>query len=474
MDAKTALKYAEDQEAKFVSVRFTDLVGAWHHLTFPIHELDDGSFENGFGFDASSLRGWASIHESDMLLVPDPVRMWMDPFTEEPTLCLIANAVDPITKEGYGLDPRSVAQRAESYLRFTGLADTVYFGPEAEFFVFDSVNFKNDPNSSSYSVESDEAHWTSGRTGESEFQGPNLGYRIRQKEGYVPVPPADSLNDLRSEMALTLERVGITVECHHHEVAPMQCEIDIRYSTMLGTADNLQLFKYVVRNTAYQYGKAATFMPKPLYGDNGSGMHCHQSLWKDEKPLFAGDGYAGLSEMARFYIGGLLKHAAAVVAFAAPTTNSYKRLVPGFEAPVNLAYSARNRSAAIRIPMFSQNPKLKRLEFRPPDPSCNPYLAFSAMLLAGLDGIQNRIDPGEPLDKDIYDLSPEQLKNVPSLPGSLDESLKALEADHDFLLKGEVFTPQLIERWITYKREREIQPLRMRPHPLEFAHYFDI
>ncbi|HEX8475172.1 MAG TPA: type I glutamate--ammonia ligase [Pyrinomonadaceae bacterium] len=473
MNSKTVLNYAEDQGARFLSLRFTDLIGTWHHLSFPMHELDEGSFEDGFGFDASSLRGWASIHESDMLLVPDPVRMWMDPFTEEPTLCLIANVLDPITKEGYGLDPRSVAQRAESYLRFTGLADTIYFGPEAEFFVFDNVKFNNDPNSAGYSVESDEAHWTSGRDA-NEMYGTNLGYRIRQKEGYVPVSPTDSLNDLRAEIALTLEKCGITVECHHHEVAPMQCEIDFRYSTMLGTADNLMLFKYIVRNTAHQFGKAATFMPKPLYGDNGSGMHCHQSLWKGEKPLFAGDGYAGLSEMARYYIGGLLKHAAAVVAFAAPTTNSYKRLVPGFEAPVNLAYSARNRSAAIRIPMFSQNPKLKRLEFRPPDPSCNPYLAFSAMLLAGLDGIQNRIDPGEPLDKDIYDLSPEQLKNVPSLPGSLDEALNALEADHEFLLKGDVFTPQLIERWITYKREREIQPLRMRPHPLEFANYFDI
>ncbi len=474
MDAKTALKYADEQEAKFLSVRFTDLVGAWHHLTFPMHELDEGTFEDGFGFDASSLRGWASIHESDMLLVPDPTRMWMDPFTEEPTMCLIANAVDPITKQGYGLDPRSVAQRAESYLRFTGLADTINFGPEAEFFVFDSVRYHADQNSAGYTIESDEAHWSSGR-GMDELNGPNLGYRIRPKEGYVPVSPADSLIDLRSEIALTLERCGITVECHHHEVATAgQCEIDIRYSTMLGTADNLQLFKYIVRNVAYQYGKSATFMPKPLYGDNGSGMHCHQSLWKDEKPLFAGDGYAGLSEMARYYIGGLLKHAAAIVAFAAPTTNSYKRLVPGFEAPVNLAYSARNRSAAIRIPMFSQNPKLKRLEFRPPDPSCNPYLAFSAMLLAGLDGIQNRIDPGEPLDKDIYDLAPEQLKNVPSLPGSLDEALKALEADHEFLLKGDVFTTQLIDRWITYKREKEIQPLRMRPHPLEFALYYDI
>jgi glutamine synthetase len=474
MDAKTVLKYAEDHEAKFVSVRFTDLVGAWHHLTFPIHELDEGTFEDGFGFDASSLRGWASIHESDMLLIPDAGRVFMEPFAEEPTLCLIANAVDPITKEGYGLDPRSVAQRAESYLKFTGIADTSYFGPEAEFFVFDGVEIENEQNASGYRIHSDEGIWSSGRR-EDDARGPNLGYRIRNKEGYVPVPPADSLSDLRSEISLTLEECGITVECHHHEVATAgQCEIDFRFSTLLGCADNLQIFKYVVRNVAYQYGKAATFMPKPMYGDNGSGMHCHQSLWKGEKPLFAGDGYAGLSDMARWYIGGLLKHAAAIVAFAAPTTNSYKRLVPGFEAPVNLAYSARNRSAAIRIPMFSTNPKLKRLEFRPPDPSCNPYLAFSAMLMAGLDGVQNRIDPGEPLDKDIYDLAPEELKNVPSLPGSLDESLNALEADHDFLLKGEVFTPRLIDRWITYKREKEINPMRMRPHPLEFAMYFDI
>jgi len=474
MDAKAVLKYAEDHEAKFVSVRFTDLVGAWHHLTYPLHELDEGSFEDGFGFDASSLRGWASIHESDMLLIPDPSRVWMDPFSEEPTLTVIANAVDPITKEGYGLDPRSVAQRAESYLRFTGIADTVNFGPEAEFFIFDGVEVNNEPHHSSYRIHSDEGPWSSGR-GEDEFRGPNLGYRIRNKEGYVPVPPTDSLSDLRSEISLTLEQCGITVECHHHEVATAgQCEIDFRFSTMLGTADNLQIFKYVVRNVAHQYGKAATFMPKPMYGDNGSGMHCHQSLWKGEKPLFAGDGYAGLSDMARWYIGGLLKHAAAVVAFAAPTTNSYKRLVPGFEAPVNLAYSARNRSAAIRIPMFSTSPKLKRLEFRPPDPSCNPYLAFSAMLMAGLDGVQNRIDPGEPLDKDIYDLAPEELKNVPSLPGSLDESLRALEADHEFLLKGEVFTPQLIDRWIGYKREKEINPMRMRPHPLEYSLYFDI
>ena len=471
MSVKDVLKLAADEKADFVNVRFTDLVGAWHHLTFPIEELSERSFEEGFGFDASSLRGWASIHESDMLLVPDAGRSWIDPFMREKTLCLIADVVDPVTKEGYWLDPRAVARRAESYLRFTGIADTVNFGPEAEFFVFDDVRFHNDQNSAGYSLDNAEGAWNSrGREGSS-----SLGYHIRNKEGYVPLPPLDTLQDFRSEVALELEKTGIQVECHHHEVATAgQCEIDFRYSTMLGTADNLQVFKYTVRNVAHRHGKSATFMPKPLYGDNGSGMHCHQSLWKAEKPLFAGDGYAGLSDLARFYIGGLLKHAASVVAFAAPTTNSYKRLVPGFEAPVNLAYSARNRSAAIRIPMFSQNPKLKRLEFRPPDPSCNPYLAFSAMLLAGLDGIQNRIEPGEPLDKDIYDLSPEQLKEVPSLPGSLDESLKALEEDHAYLLKGDVFTPQLIERWIGYKREKEIGPMRMRPHPLEFQMYFDI
>ncbi len=475
MNAKTVLKYASEEGAKFVSVRFTDLPGSWQHLTFPIGELSEGSFEDGFGFDASSIRGWAAIHESDMLLVPDAnASVWMDPFSNEPTLCLVATAVDPLSRQGYAFDPRNVAVRAESYLKSTGIADVANFGPEAEFFVFDSARFHNEQYGAGYEIDSDEGHWNSGRDS-SDLQGVNLGHRIRSKEGYVPVPPTDSLNDLRSEISLTLAKCGITVECHHHEVATAgQCEIDFRYSTLLGTADNLQIFKYVVKNTAFEHGKTATFMPKPLFGDNGSGMHCHQSLWKGDKPLFAGDGYAGLSETALHYIGGLLRHASAIVAFAAPTTNSYKRLVPGFEAPVNLAYSARNRSAAIRIPMFSTNPKLKRLEFRPPDPSCNPYLAFSAMLLAGIDGIQNRIDPGAPLDKDIYDLSPEELKDVPSLPGSLDDSLDALENDHEFLLKGDVFTPQLIERWLDYKREREIQPLRLRPHPLEFSMYYDV
>jgi len=473
MNAKSVLKYASEQGAKFVSTRFTDLPGSWQHLTFPINQLDEGSFEDGFGFDASSIRGWAAIHESDMLLIPDPYKVWMDPFTQEPTLCVVCNAVDPISRQGYAFDPRSVAVRAESYLKSTGIADVANFGPEAEFFVFDSVQFENEPQRAGYAINSDEGHWNSGR--DADDNGPNLGHRIRPKEGYVPCAPIDSLIDIRSEISLILAECGIDVECLHHEVATAgQCEIDFRFSNLLGTADNLQIFKHVVKNTARRNGKTATFMPKPLFGDNGSGMHCHQSLWKGDKPLFAGDGYAGLSETALHYIGGLLKHAAAIVAFAAPTTNSYKRLVPGFEAPVNLAYSARNRSAAIRIPMFSTNPKLKRLEFRPPDPSCNPYIAFSAMLMAGIDGVQNRIDPGAPLDKDIYDLSPEELKDVPSLPGSLDDSLNALENDHDFLLKGDVFTPQIIDRWISYKREREIQPLRLRPHPLEFSMYYDV
>jgi len=472
MNPKNVLSFAADKGARFVSVRFTDLPGSWHHLTYPIGQLTEDSFEEGFGFDASSLRGWAAINESDMLLIPDPSRFWIDPFASETTICLIANVVDPITKEGYGLDPRSVAVRAESYLKFTGVADTVYFGPEAEFFVFDEVSYHNNQNSAGFTVNSEEGHWNTGRTGDGTT---NTGFHIRAKEGYEPVAPLDTLIGIRNAISLTLAEVGIDVECHHHEVATAgQCEIDFRFSNLLHTADNVMLFKNIVKNTAVVHGKTATFMPKPLFGDNGSGMHCHQSLWKDGNALFAGDQYAGLSEMAKFYIGGLLKHAPAIVAFAAPTTNSYKRLVPGFEAPVNLAYSARNRSAAVRIPMFSQSPKAKRLEFRPPDPSCNPYIAFAAMLMAGLDGIQNRIDPGEPLDKDIYDLPPEELGQVPSLPGSLDESLRALEADHDFLLKGDVFTTTMIERWITYKREKEITPLRLRPHPLEFSMYYDI
>lgn len=467
MNPKTVLKFAADEGAEFVDVRFTDLIGAWHHLSFPIDELGEDSFESGFGFDASSLRGWAAINESDMLLIPDAYRYWIDPFMQRKTLCLIADVVDPVTREGYWLDPRAVAKRAQNYLKSTGIADTSYFGPEAEFFAFDSVHFHNENHSSGASVDSGEGTWNAGMNG--------TGYVIRAKEGYVPLPPIDTLVDLRADISATLKQLGIRVECHHHEVATGgQCEIDFRYDTLLHTADNLMLFKYTVKNVARQHGKTATFMPKPLYGDNGNGMHCHQSLWKDEKPLFAGDGYAGISDMAKYYIGGILKHAPALAALTSPTTNSYKRLVPGFEAPVNLAYSARNRSAAVRIPMFSPSPKAKRLEVRFPDATCNAYLAFSALLMAGLDGVQNRIDPGEPLDKDIYDLPAEELAKVPSLPGSLDAALSNLESDHDFLLKGGVFTESLLQRWFDYKREKEINPVRMRPHPMEFALYYDI
>ncbi|HEU4391632.1 MAG TPA: type I glutamate--ammonia ligase [Blastocatellia bacterium] len=469
MDPKSVLRFAVDEQVKFVDLRFTDLPGAWHHVTVPINVFDESAFESGVGFDGSSLRGWASIHESDMLLMPDASRFWIDPFFEEPTICLFANVVDPATKEAYEFDPRSVAARAESYLRFTGVADACYFGPEAEFFVFDNVSYHNEVNSAGYRFESAEGIWNSGRTEE------NLGYRVRHKEGYVPLPPVDSLHDLRSDIVQNLQSVGIEPEMHHHEVASGgQCEIDFHYSTLLSTADNVMLFKHVVKNTAFYYGKAATFMPKPMYGDNGSGMHCHQSLWKGDTALFAGEKYAGLSDLALYYAGGILKHAAAITALAAPTTNSFKRLVPGFEAPVNLAYSRRNRSAAVRIPMYSQSGSAKRLEVRFPDPSCNPYLAFAAMMLAGLDGIQNKTDPGAPLDKDIYEMSPEELSDVPTLPATLDRALEALEADHGFLLKGNVFTPALIERWVSYKRDREVNALRMRPHPLEFEMYFDV
>jgi glutamine synthetase len=389
---------------------------------------------------------------------------------EVPTLSLICNIVDPITRERYTRDPRYIAQKAEEYLKFTGIADTAYFGPEAEFFIFDDIRYDSASNYGYYFIDSDEGIWNSGRE-----EGPNLGYKIRHKEGYFPVPPSDTLQDIRTEMALVMEQVGIKVECQHHEVATAgQAEIDMRFAPLVKMGDQLMWFKYIIKNVARRHGKTVTFMPKPLYGDNGSGMHTHISLWKDGKPLFAGDRYAGLSEMALYAIGGILKHAPALCAFTNPTTNSYKRLVPGYEAPVNLAYSSRNRSAAIRIPMYSPSPKSKRLEFRTPDPSCNGYLAFSAILMAVLDGIENRLDPGEPLDKDIYALSPEELKNVPSTPGSLEEALNALEKDHEFLLKGGVFTQDVIDMWIEYKRLREVDPVKLRPHPYEFHLYFDI
>ncbi|MGD0580980.1 MAG: type I glutamate--ammonia ligase [Bryobacteraceae bacterium] len=469
MTPKEVLAYAKEKGAKQIDLRFTDLPGLSQHVSYPISQLDEDAFEEGFGFDGSSIRGWAAINESDMLLVPDPATAYIDPFFEVPTLCMISNVVDPITRQSYDRDPRFIARKAEAYLKNSGVADTAYFGAEAEFFIFDNIHFDTNQHSSFYYIDAEEGRWNSGRAEN------NLGYRPRYKEGYFPLPPTDHYQDLRAEMVEVMQQVGIVVECHHHEVATGgQAEIDQKFDTLVKSADNMMLFKYVVRNVANQYGKTATFMPKPLFADNGSGMHTHQSLWKDGKALFAGDGYAGLSQLALWYIGGLLKHARALSAIIAPTTNSYKRLVPGYEAPVNLAYSRRNRSAACRIPMYSSSPKAKRVEFRPPDTSCNPYLAFASNLMAGLDGILNKIDPGEPLDKDIYDLSPEEMKNVPSMPGSLDEALDCLAADHAFLLKGDVFTEELLETFISYKRKNEAEAVRLRPHPYEFALYYDI
>src|ERR1700681_2676313 len=408
-----------------------------------------------------------------MLLMPDPDTAFIDPFRDTPTLVMIGDATDPLSQKPYHRDPRHVAKRAEAYVESTGLADQAFFGAEAEFFIFDSIRFDQAPQHSFYYVDSDEGRWNSGRANDGDYK--NLGYRTRYKEGYFPVPPADHFQDLRSEMVLKMQQIGMDVECHHHEVATAgQAEIDLRFDTLLKSADNMMKYKYVIKNAAYQYGKTVTFMPKPIFSDNGSGMHTHQSLWKKGKPLFSGDGYAGLSQMALWYAGGLLKHARALSAIIAPGTNSYKRLVPGYEAPVNLAYSKRNRSAAVRIPVYSASPKAKRLEFRPPDPSANPYMSFAAMLMAGIDGILNKTDPGDPLDKDIYDLSPEEMKNVPSMPGSLEDALDCMEEDHQFLLKGDVFTEELLETYMNYKRKSEADAIRLRPHPYEFALYYDI
>ena len=461
-----------NEDVEFIDLRFADLPGQVQHFTIPARQLDLDSFDEGFGFDGSSIRGFQEIQESDMILKPDPDTALIDPFMERKTLVLYCFVHDPISHEPYNRDPRYVAKKAEQYLLGTGLADLSYWGPEAEFYIFDSARFDQNQYSAFYEVDSVEGAWNTG----AKEDGKNLAYKPRYKEGYFPVPPTDHFQDLRSEMSAVLAEAGIEVEVHHHEVGTAgQAEIDIRYTTLLRQADNVTLFKYIVKNVAWQYGKTVTFMPKPIFEDNGSGMHCHQSLWKDGVPLFYDEtGYAGLSDMARWYIGGLLKHARAVLAFAAPTTNSYRRLVPGYEAPVNLVYSQRNRSAAIRIPLYSQKPALKRLEFRCPDPAANPYLAFSAMLMAGLDGVENKIEPPPPVDKDIYDLPPEELKNLPSVPGSLEEALDALEADHDFLLKGDVFTPDLIEAWLSYKRGSEVDAMRLRPHPYEFYLYYDI
>lgn len=469
MTAKEVLQFVKEKKIEVIDLKFNDFPGTWQHFSIPTHELTEDVFEEGLGFDGSSIRGWQAIHASDMLVFPDPNTAVIDPFSQRSSLSLICNVVDPITKERYSRDPRNIAQKAESYLKSTGIGDTAFIGPEPEFFIFDGVRFDQNSHEAYYHVESREGIWESGRA-----DIPNLGYKPRHKEGYFPVPPTDALQDIRNEMVAMMELMGLSIERQHHEVATAgQAEIDIRFSPLTSMADQVMIYKYVVKNVAVKYGKTATFMPKPLFGDNGSGMHVHQSIWKGGKPLFAGKGYAGLSDMCLYYIGGILKHAAALCAFVAPTTNSYKRLVPGYEAPVNLAYSSRNRSASIRIPMYSESPKAKRIEVRFPDPSCNPYLAFSAMLMAGLDGIQNKIHPGEPLDKNIYDLPPSELKKVPSVPSSLDQALKALEKDHEFLMKGDVFTDDVIETWIEYKTKSEFDAVRLRPHPYEFFLYYD-
>jgi glutamine synthetase len=464
-------KLAKDAGTKIVDLRFIDLPGMWQHFSIPVEDLEDDLFSDGIGFDGSSIRGFQQIHESDMLLVADAETAVVDPVLSVPTMNIICNVVDPISRKPYTRDPRHVAQKAEAHLKTTGIADISYWGPEAEFYVFDSVRYDQTAHSGYYFVDSKEGIWNTGTD-----EGPNLGYKLRHKEGYFPVPPSDTLQDLRSEIIIALRGMGVPVEVHHHEVGTAgQCEIDMRFGTLTKMADNLLTYKYVIRMIAKKHGMTATFMPKPLFGDNGSGMHVHQSLWKgDTNVFYDAKGYALLSKTAKYYIGGLLKHAPALLAIAAPTTNSYRRLVPGFEAPVNLAYSKRNRSAACRIPVYSTSPKAKRIEFRCPDPSTNPYLCFAALLMAGLDGIKNKIDPGEPLDKDLYELEPAEAKKIKSTPGSLGEVLTALEKDHDFLLEGDVFTPDLIETWISYKREKELAPVNLRPVPYEYFLYYDL
>jgi glutamine synthetase len=469
MTAKDVIKFAKENKAACVDLKFMDFLGTWQHFTIPMSELSEGLFDEGSGFDGSSIRGWQPINASDMLIVPDAGTATMDPFTAVPTLSLLGDVIDPITKEQYSRDPRYIAKKAEAHLKSTGIGDVAYFGPEPEFFILDDVRFDQNSHSGYYYVNSSEGVWNTGRE-----EGPNLGYKPRHKEGYFPVPPTDSQQDIRQEMVMYMEKVGILVEKQHHEVATAgQAEIDMRFAPLVKMADNLQWYKYCVKNVARKWGKTATFMPKPIFGDNGSGMHVHQSIWKGEKPLFAGSGYAGMSEMAMHYIAGILKHAPALAAFTNPTNNSYRRLVPGFEAPVNLAYSSRNRSAAVRIPMYSPSPKAKRIEVRFPDPTANGYIAFAAMLMAGLDGIENRLAVGDPLDKDIYSLTPEELKGVAGMPASLENALANLKKDHAFLLKGDVFTEDVINTWIDYKMENEVSALRLRPHPYEFFLYYD-
>jgi len=464
------LKAIKDNKIEMIDLRFTDIPGLWQHFSVPPRALDRDAIVEGVGFDGSSIRGFQEIQESDMLVVPDPAAAFLDPFAEVPTLVLICNIRDPVTGESYSRDARYVAQKAETYLTGTKIGDTSYFGPELEHFVFNGVRYDQGTNYGFYEIDAQEANWDAGAG-----NGPSLGHKLRPKEGYFPVPPADTLQDVRTEMVLLLEKLGISVEAHHHEVATGgQGEIDMRFTTLTRMADNVMIYKYVVKGVARRRGMTATFMPKPLFGDNGSGMHVHQSIWKGKKPIFAGDGYAGSSEVMRYYIGGLLKHAPALCAICAPTVNSYRRLVPGFEAPVNLGYSQRNRSAACRIPMYTTDPKAKRVEFRCPDPAANPYLCFAAMLMAGLDGIQHRINPADPIDKNLYDLPPEEMARVPKAPGTLDEALDALEKDHKFLLEGNVFTQDVIDTYLSYKRSHEIDEIRLRPHPYEFFLYYDI
>jgi glutamine synthetase len=466
------LEFAAKRGVEFVDLKFVDLPGTWQHMTLPLAAIDAEDFESGLGFDGSSIRGFQEIHESDMLLIPDATSGLIDPYYTRPTLSLICSVADPVLGEPYARDPRFVAQKAEQYLKDSGIADIAYFGPEAEFFVFDHIAYSQVENRAFYEVDSEEGFWN---TGSPSGAGPNLAFKLRQKEGYFPVPPADSLANLRSEMVATMESLGIRCEFHHHEVSSGgQGEIDMRFQPLLPMADQMMLYKYVVKNTARAAGKTATFMPKPIFEENGSGMHVHQSLWKGEEPLFyEKGGYAHLSPLAKHYIAGLLEHAPALLAFCAPTTNSYRRLVPGYEAPVNLVYSARNRSACVRVPMYHETPKSKRIEFRSPDPTANPYLAFSALMLAGVDGIKRQLDPGESLDADIYELSPERLANIGTVPSSLEVALDALESDHAFLTDGGVFTEGLIEAYVRYKREEEVDAIRMRPHPWEFALYHD-
>jgi glutamine synthetase len=474
MNAKDVLDLANKNNVVMVDLRFTDWPGMWQHFSVPISELDEKAMQEGFGFDGSSIRGWQSIEVSDMVVVPDANTALIDPFYEAPTLSMICDVVDPLTRERYSRDPRWIATKAANYVKSSGIGDTIYFGPEAEFFIFNSARFDTRENCSYYYVESDEAKWNSGA--ETNIDGsPNLAYKPRYKEGYFPVPPSDSQQDIRTEMCLEMEKLGLSVEAQHHEVATAgQAEIDMRFAPIVKMADQLMLYKYVIKNVARRHGMTATFMPKPLFNDNGSGMHCHQSIWKGEKPIFAGDGYAGLSDTALHYIGGIIEHSKALAAFTNPTTNSYRRLVPGFEAPVYVAYSARNRSAACRIPMYSDDPKAKRVEVRFPDPSCNPYLAFAAMTMAGMDGIENKIDPGAPLEKNTYALSGTEQAELKVMPASLAEALDALETDNGFLLKGDVMTEDAVRTWIDYKRENEIAPVALRPHPHEFELYFDL